>query len=122
MLSRAGSAQKQALSGSQLLGCAGVHVAVYQRGCVFSLLSSSLEYSGTVRGKTSPVLVPSALAGGVGRARGNVHTHPLGAGPGRWWRPGSQRSAQKVGSLTLCRAQSPLPTDHGVGEEAEAAS
>lgn len=66
------------------------------------------------------MLVPSALAGGWdGPEEMYTHTH---SGPDRWWRPGSQRSAQKVGSLTLSRAQSPLPTEHGVGEEAEAAS
>lgn len=115
VLSRAAPAQKQALSGSQLLGCAAVHVAVYQRGCVFSLLSSSPEYSGTVRGKTSPVLVPFALAGGWFRPEEMyTHTHS-GPGQAAGGAPGASARHRRLVLSPSARPSLPSPQIVGQG-------
>ena len=60
------------------------------------------------------------LGGWDGPEEMYTHTH---SGPGRAAGGALGASARhRRLVLTLCRAQSPLPTDHGVGEEAEAAS
>lgn len=70
-------------------------ISVYQRGCVFSLLSLSTEYKRPGSRANSPVLVLRHWHGGWEEAGGGKCTPTptwgrvvlMGPGPGHWWVP-----------------------------------